>query len=659
MENIATILVVDDDEGMRQTLELILKRENYQVITAEVGDAALVLAQTQSFNVALLDIRLPDMTGTNLLAQLKQLQPEMEVMLITGYATLESAMQAVIAGAYHYFIKPLNMDEVLGKIKEILAKQHLVSENRRLYQSALHELAERQRVEEDLRQRNRELALLNAVIEQSAESVLITDTKGVISYVNPMFEHETGYSRAEVIGQNPRILKSSRHDLDFYHELWTTIKAGGVWHGRLINKRKDGSIYTSEAIISPVRDEQGSIVNYVSLRRDITHDLELEEQYRRAQRMEAVGQLTGGIAHDFNNLLTAINGFAELIKYRLSPHDPLRELADNILRSGQRAADLVSQLLAFSRKQIIEPKVLNLNSLVVEMGLMLRRTIGENIELDLILRPDLWPVKVDRAQFEQIIVNLSVNARDAMPDGGHLTIETSNVTLDADYVATHLGSQPGDYVLVTVSDTGTGMDKQTQARIFEPFFTTKEVGKGTGLGLATVFGIVKQSGGNIWVYSEEGHGSAFKIYLPRVEAEAQPTPKATADLPLPNGTETILLVEDDNGVRDLAQRILQKQGYRILAAPNGPEALQLAAHHRGPIHLLVADVVMPGLNGKALADQLTALYPSLKVLFMSGYTENAIAHHHVLDPGVVLLPKPFNARALAQQVRAVLDAPHP
>ncbi len=655
MENSANILIVDDDEGMRQTLELILKREGYRVAAAEMGVTALALARQQFFNVGLLDVRLPDTSGTILLAQLKALQPEMTVMLITGYATLESAMVAVTEGAYHYFIKPLNMDEVLTKIKEALDKQNLVLENKRLYEATAHELAERRRAEEELRQRNRDLVLLNAVIEQSAESVVITDTQGVILYVNPMFEHETGYKPTEVIGQNPRLLKSGRQAPEFYQELWTTLEAGDVWHGRLVNKKKDGSFYTAETIISPVRDERGEIVNYVSLRRDITHELDLEEQYRRAQRMEAVGQLTGGIAHDFNNLLTAINGFAELVKFRLAPHDPLVELVDNILRSGQRAADLVSQLLAFSRKQIIEPKILNLNTIVTEMGAILRRTIGENIELDLALSPDLWPVKVDLSQFEQVIINLAVNARDAMPDGGRLTIETTNIILEADYAAGHLGTRPGHYALLVVSDTGLGMNKETQARIFEPFFTTKEVGKGTGLGLATVYGIVKQSGGNIWVYSEEGQGSTFKIYLPRVEGHIQPPPPLDVENSLPTGVETIMLVEDDAGVRSLARRILEKQGYTLLEAKNGAEALQAAGHHPGPIHLLVTDVVMPGMSGKALADQLTDLRPGVKVLFMSGYTENAIAHHHVLNPGVVFLPKPFNARTLAQQVRAVLD----
>jgi PAS domain S-box-containing protein len=819
MENKSNILIVDDDEGMRQTLELILKKEDYQLATAGTGETGLALAREQFFNIALLDIRLPDVTGTDLLPQLKKLHPDMEILLITGYATLESAMQAVAEGAYHYFIKPLNMDEVSAKIKEALDKQHLVMENKRLYQATLKELTERERAEEALRRRNRELTLLNQVIaasaasldpesiletacrelalafevslavaclpnekrtamvavaeylaesqpsllnttipiadnpmvqhllttkvpisvdnvqddsrlaqnldllrqynatsvlivpltieeeiigtlnlsapesrsfsteeidlvwrvaeqvsgalartrldkerrqlstaiEQTAESVIITDTKGTIVYANPTFERVTGYSRAEAIGQNPRLLSSGKQDADFYEKLWGTITAGKVWHGRFVNKKKDGTLYTEEATISPVRNENGDIVNYVGLQRDVTRELELEEQYRSSQRMEAVGQLTGGIAHDFNNLLTAINGFAELMQFRLSPEDPLQDLVDNILQSGQRAADLVSQLLAFSRKQIIEPKVLNLNTSVSEMSTMLQRIIGEDIELEVVLTPELWPVKADPARIEQVIVNLAVNARDAMPDGGRLLIEIGNIVLDDEYVANHMGTQPGKYILLAISDTGIGMTEEEKARIFEPFFTTKEVGKGTGLGLATVFGIVKQNGGNIWVYSEKGHGSTFKIYLPCADEPATTNSPAKVEVELPTGDETILLVEDDTGVRDLARQILQRQGYTLLEAKDGEEALELFARYSGPIHLLLTDVIMPGMNGKTLADQLLQSHSDLKTLFMSGYTDNAIVHHGVLNPDVTFLQKPFTSLILTHQVRTVLD----
>lgn len=497
--------------------------------------------------------------------------------------------------------------------------------------------------------------LLGKTIDQAVEIIIITDPAGVILYVNPALEQVAGYSLTEIVGQNIQILESG-HNPALFQEMWAAIKAGRVWRGRLVNRRKDGTTFTVETIISPVRDENGTIVNYVSTQRDVTRELQLEEQYNQAQKMEAIGQLTGGIAHDFNNLLTAINGFAELLYMRLPSDDPHQKLAANILHSGQQAAGLVRQLLAFSRKQLIEPKIVDLNGVVNNMGEMLKRIIGEDIDLKTNLSPSLWAVKVDPTQIEQVIANLVVNARDAMPAGGRLTIETTNMVLDKKYVAGHLGTQPGEHVLLAVSDTGVGMSKEVQTRIFEPFFTTKEKGKGTGLGLATVFGIVQQSGGNIWVYSEEGQGTTFKIYLPRAKEAIQALVPAEVVQKMPHGSETILLVEDDMAVRNLVRHILKEVGYTLLEAQDAQEAQHLAARYSGAIHLLLTDVVMPHMSGKALADQLVQIRPQLKILFMSGYTNNAIAHHGVLDPDVNFLQKPFTSTALAQKVRAVLDA---
>jgi PAS domain S-box-containing protein len=379
----------------------------------------------------------------------------------------------------------------------------------------------------------------------------------------------------------------------------------------------------------------------------------LEEQYHQSQKMEAVGRLTAGIAHDFNNILTVINGFAALMEYELLPDDPLREMLDKILHSGQRAADLVQQLLAFSRKQVIEPRVLDLNAVVADMDKMLRRVIGEDIDLKTTLTPDLWPVKVDVAQMGQVIVNLAVNARQAMPEGGRLTIETANVVIDEAYVASHLGTQPGKYVLLAISDTGCGMSKEVKARIFEPFFTTK--GVGTGLGLATVFGIIKQSGGDIWVYSEEGRGATFKIYLPRADESILPSASPQLEAEYPAGSETVLLVEDDIAVRDLVRQVLQRQGYTLLEAQNGHEALRLINHYAAPVDLLLTDVILPDISGKFLAEAAARMKPDMKILFMSGYTDEAVAHHGVLESGVAFLQKPFGPIALARKVRVVLD----
>jgi two-component system cell cycle sensor histidine kinase/response regulator CckA len=496
---------------------------------------------------------------------------------------------------------------------------------------------------------------LSTVIEQVAESVVITDTVGSMIYVNPAFERMSGYSRSEVASQNPHILKSGEHDTAFYQELWTTISAGKVWRGRLVNRRKDRSRYTVDATITPVRGENGRIVNYVSLQREVTHESHLEEQYRQLQKMEAIGQLTAGIAHDFNNLLTVINGFAELLQARLLASDPGYEMVGKILGAGQRGTDLVRQLMTFSRKQPIKSQIVHLNQVVAETEKMLQRTIGEHINLTTCLMPDLWPVEADQAQIEQVIVNLAVNARDAMPHGGKLIVETANVVLDEDYVSGHLQAQPGEHVLLAVSDTGVGMTQEMKARLFEPFFTTKEHGKGTGLGLATVYGIVKQSRGSIWVNSEEGMGTTFKIFLPRARKAAQPLPSLKTDERIPFGDETILLVEDDGAVRDLARLLLQDQGYTVLVAGDGQEAMRLAEDHSGPINLLLTDLVLPGMGGVVLTEQMSQVRPELRTLLMSGHTQKASVRPGTPESGGAFLQKPFGSAELSRRVRAVLD----
>jgi PAS domain S-box-containing protein len=497
---------------------------------------------------------------------------------------------------------------------------------------------------------------LSTAVEQAAEAVIITDTVGVVLYANPAFEQSSGYSCAEVIGQHLSLLRSSNHDATFYHDMWQTLASGRVWQGRMINQKRDGNLYTADATISPLRNQAREIVNYVATMRDVTREVELEEQFRQAQKMEAVGRLAGGVAHDFNNLLTIIHLSTRLLEKKLHRQDPLWEHVQRIQDAGRRATDLTKQLLAFSRREIVEPQVLNLNEVLGELDKMLRRLIGEDVELTLRPAEELWPVKIDPTQVEQVVINLAVNARDAMPSGGSLTLETANVMLDTAYAARHLDVEPGEYVLLAVSDTGAGMSNEVKARLFEPFFTTKERGKGTGLGLATVFGIVKQNRGHIWVYSEAGQGTTFKVYLPRAAEGAlalSRLPTVSVE-PSARGSETLLVVEDESDVRDLVRDILAAWGYRILAARDGVEALEVAQSHEGSIHLLITDVVMPRLSGKALADQLRASRPGLRVLFTSGYTDNAIVQHGVLAEGVHFLSKPFELEALARKVREVL-----
>jgi PAS domain S-box-containing protein len=496
---------------------------------------------------------------------------------------------------------------------------------------------------------------LSAALEQAAEGVIITDAEGGIVYANRAFEQITGYLAAEVLGEVPRVLKSSVQEADAHQELQATIQGGQTWQGRLVNRRKDGSTYDADITVAPVYNGNGQLVNYVSIQRDVTEELEREGQYRQALKMEAVGRLASGIAHDFNNLLTAINGYAALLEMELSPADAHYDMVKRILVAGERAADLTRQLLTFSRKQSVEPLVVNLDTIIAEMRGILTRAVGEHIAFDTRLANDLWSIKVDPVQMERVIVNLAVNARDAMPNGGQLTIETANVTLDEASASFDLVAQPGEYVLLAIRDTGIGMSREVQSHLFEPFFTTKEIGKGTGLGLATVYGIVKQNGGTIRVDTGEGRGTAFEVYLPRAQEEASSAGNQPEQARTRPGRKTILLVEDNEQVSALMRWVLAGQGYVLLEAHNGQEAGQLAAGHQGAIDLLVTDVVMPGMNGVAAAELLSESRPGLKVLFISGYADDVLARHGLLEDEVAFLHKPFTPNELTLKVRSVLD----
>ena len=627
---------------------------------------------------------------------------------------------------------------------------------------------------------------LLSAIEQTRESIVITDSEGTIQYVNPAFEQITGYTRKEVIGRNPRFLKSGEHDEPFYKKMWDTLVHGDSWHGKLINKNYDGTLFTEEATISPVKDITGNIISYVAVKHDVTREMELqnslkeheellrslinatpdiicfkdgqgrwleandadlelfsltkvdyhgktdsqladftaplyrqafltceatdeqawqaggisrgeeviptidgktkyfdvikvplfqedgsrkglvvlgrditerkrlEEQYRQAQKVESIGRLAGGVAHDLNNLLSPIIGYGELLQHDTAPEDGRRDMVDAILSAGFRARDLVSQLLAFSRKQTLEFNPVDINKVATEFEKFLRQTIPEDIEMELFLSSDPLMVMADIGQIEQVLMNLAVNAADAMPEGGRLTIETAPIELDEKYAAEHVAVEPGSYVLLAVSDTGCGMDKKTKENIFEPFFSTKGEA-GTGMGLATVYGIIKQHGGNIWVYSEPGAGTTFKIYLPVCEIMHTGKATTTKELTDLNGSETILLAEDNGQVRDLARTILERQGYTVLTAENGKEALAISESHHGPLHLLLTDVVMPEMNGRDLFARASRHHPELKVVYMSGYTDNVIAHQGVLDENIAFIQKPFTLHALAAKVREVLE----
>jgi two-component system, cell cycle sensor histidine kinase and response regulator CckA len=497
-----------------------------------------------------------------------------------------------------------------------------------------------------------------SVVENAPYAIYRVGLGGQLLQINPALQKMVGYtSPEELLHANLADLYLHAGEYERMIQLFGSAEefrdVEAEW------KRKDGAPITVRCSGRRVKDQSGAPAHMEFFAEDITERRALERQLRVAQKMEAVGRLSGGIAHDFNNLLGVIIGYSQVVRKKLvknNPNHPLLEHVEEVEKAGQRAASLTKQLLAFSRQQVLTPAVLNLNTVVTEIGKMLPRLLGEDIEMTTALADDLGRVKADQGQIEQIIMNLAVNARDAMPKGGQLTIKTANAELDANFIREHPGSAVGRYVMLSVTDTGMGMNPETQAHIFEPFFTTKETGKGTGLGLSTVYGVVKQSGGYIAVESAPEKGASFKVYLPRTEEVSVQASSSVSVDPTTRGSETILLAEDAEPLRKLAQSFLEARGFRVLSAPNGEKALELAVQNPEPIHLLLTDVVMPGMNGRVLAEELAPRQPGIKVIYMSGYTDSFIAGHGVLDPGTHMIHKPFTEEALIAKVRQVLDS---
>ncbi len=499
-------------------------------------------------------------------------------------------------------------------------------------------------------------ARLAMAVEQSGETIVITDTQGVILYANPAFEKSSGYKRADVLGQNARLLKSGKQDPEFYRRMWEVLGRGEVWGGHFINRRKDGTFYEEEVTISPVRDETKKIVNYVAVKRDVTREVQLETQLRQSQKMEGIGQLAAGVAHDFNNILAAIQLNADMLKTGENLTPQHLDSAGDILQATERAANLTRQLLLFSRRQTMQMRSLDLTQTVNDLTKMLRRILRESIHIQFKFAMQPLIIDADAGMMDQVLMNLAVNARDAMPIGGQLVIETSAVEFDELVLAHSLHSHSGSFVCLSVSDSGCGIPPEDLPHIFEPFFTTKDVGKGTGLGLATVFGIVQQHQGWINVYSEVGHGTTFRIYFPRLTGKSVPESKLPALTSVRGGDETILLAEDEGALRSSIRGALSHLGYLVLESANGIEALEAWKQHGNKIDLLLTDMVMPsGMTGLELAARLSKESPKLKVIYMSGYIAEVAGVDLQLKEGVNFLTKPFGTQKLGQIVRETLD----
>lgn len=502
-------------------------------------------------------------------------------------------------------------------------------------------------------------AYYQGILSSRHESVFVIDRNFLVRDLSESFIKKNNMRREDAIGKPCHVVARGRNtpcSVDHGNQcpvdhVFRTGRRRSCVQRHTMHNRDSIEI---EVSASPLARENDAVTLAVETVRDVTELSHLKALFLQAQKMEAVGRLAGGIAHDFNNLMNVVIGHSEMLLNRTESDEQVRRGLENILRAGERAAALTRQLLAFSRKQIMEPQILDLNSLLENIDMMLRRIIGEDIRLLTVRGKPLGLVNADMMMMEQVIMNLAVNARDAMPDGGTLTIETKSVELDDNYVRMHHGARPGRYVMLTVSDTGTGMTPEVKARIFEPFFSTKETGKGTGLGLSTVFGIIKQHEGYIMTYSEPGIGTTFKIYLPMVDAKAEPTAK-TAHAVIPKGSETILLVEDDEGVRTMASMMLEELGYTVIQSSSGDAALELLSRHSGKVDLLLTDVVMPEMNGRHLAERVTDMRPGIKVMFTSGYSDNVLADRGVLVPGIHFIQKPFTSSALGRKVREVLD----
>jgi len=706
------ILTVEDSPTQAAKLRFLLEAEGYTVTMAGNGTQALAILEVRKPTLLITDVMMPEMDGFTLCKEIKSRESlqDLPVILMTSLSSPRDILKGLECGADNFIRKPYDEHNLLSRVKSILLNQsfrkteraqfgveiyflgqryYVTSERQQIldllistYEDAVNlneelqikqtqlselaqelekkvesrtmglraEIAERYRAEEKLRESEERYRDL---FENANDLIHSFNEEGRILYVNRAWRNALGYTEEETHDLNVENVYHPEGRQSFAEQIERLLRGETMDKAEVILVTKDGRKILGEASLT-CKLVEGKPAIIRSIVRDVTEGRHLEDQLRQTAKMEAIGQLAGGVAHDFNNLLTVISGYSQILQEGLGAKE--RDYAAEILKASERAASLTRQLLAFSRRQILAPQVLDLNQIVSNMEKMLTRLIGEHIELVTIQHPNLGRVKADAGQIEQVILNLAVNARDAMPEGGKLTIETSDIDLDEAYTRSHVSVVPGPYVMLAVSDTGVGMDAETMSHIFEPFFTTKEKGKGTGLGLSTVYGIVNQSSGNVWVYSELGRGTTFKVYLPRLQQTAPRLETATSPAISIRGTETVLLVEDEEGVRALVRDTLQAYGYKVLEARGAEHAEAILEKHSDPIHLLLTDVVMPQMSGKELAKRFFPRHPEAGVLYMSGYTDNAIVRHGVLEPGTSFLQKPFMPKTLVKKVREVLDS---
>ena len=630
------VLMVEDEESDAVLIRRELARLTPPPDIQHVRTQPALVAALDGFapHVILCDHNIPGFSGWEALELAQRARPDVPFILVTGSLDEETAVRYLKGGAADYILKDRLVR--LGP--------------------ALLEALERARQRDALRRQER---LLRQIIDANPSLIFVKDWDGRFVLVNQATAEVYGTTVTSLVGKTDADFNPNPEEVAHFLRDDRDVMSSGrpkIIAEEAVTNPETGETRWFQTIKMPLRTPEEGTATLLGVATEITERKRLEEQLLQSQKMEAVGQLAGGVAHDFNNILTAIVGYTDLLAAEVEDNERQLEDLEEIRKAARRAAALTRQLLAFSRKQVLEPRIIDVNGVVMNLDKMLRSLISENIELKTDLADDLAAARADPNQIEQVIMNLAINARDAMPDGGTVTIETRNATLDDAYAAQHVSVIPGEYVMLAVSDTGCGMDERTKSRIFEPFFTTKPAGRGTGLGLSTVYGIVKQTGGNIWLYSEPGKGTTFKIYLPAIAALPEDIGKVAPAEAARRGAGTVLVVEDDEQLRRLTHRALDAQGYTVLVADRGGTALDIARRHKGDIDLLLTDVIMPDTNGRKLAETIRAARPGLRVLYMSGYPDGAIASHGMLEPGVAYLAKPFTTEAITRKVREVLEA---